>query len=336
MMTKQFLKFTVYVFCLVLVTFFISPFISCAMEKPGEFPNRPVTIVIPFGAGGGADQCSRAIAIPLQKIMGVPITLVNKPGGGGVAGFADFYAAPPDGYTICFHADFTATLYAAEVIKENPTVDWFPINIAQITFNQIYVRPDDDRFSSWDAFLSYAKESPGKIAIANVARRTGMEGVSMYLLQRELGFKVKQIAYDKPAERYGALVGGHVDALFEQPGDVVAYLESGDMKPLLTFLKERPKAFSDTPCLTDIGAKMDPLFRYRGFFLRKGTPEDRVKYLEWAFRKAWESDYFQKFNRSKYMHLVDSYRNIEEGKKLILDAIDIYKAIYKELGFVKK
>ncbi len=334
-MRKQYIRFSLFLFCIVLVGFFVSPFMACA-EKPGGFPDRPVTIIIPFGAGGGADQTSRAIAVPLQKILGVPIVLVNKPGGGGVAGFAGFYAAPPDAYTICFHADFGATLYAAGVIKESPADEWFPVCIAQITFNQLYVRPDDKRFPNWDAFLAYAKKNPGKVTLANVARRTGMEGVSMHLLQEEFGIKVKQIAYDKPAERYAALVGGHVDALFEQPGDVVAYLESGDMKPILSFLKKRPEAFSDTPCLTDIGAKMDPLFRYRGFFVRKGTPDDRVKYLQSVFRKAWESDYFQKYNRSKYMHIVDSYRDIEGGKKLILDAISIYKGIYKELGFIKK
>ncbi len=306
-----------------------------AMEKPGGFPDRPITIIVPYGAGGGSDQLTRAMAVALSEVVKVPVTVVNKPGGGGVAGLSDFFVSRPDGYTLTEHIDDAATLYAAGVIKENPAVDWFPICIAQLTFSQIYVRPKDSRFPNWDAFLKYAKKNPGKITVANVAHQGSMERVTMYLMEKPLGFKVAQVSFDKPAERYGALVGGHVDALFEQPGDVRAYIESGDMKSILTLLNDRPKAFSDTQSLKDIGLEMEPLFRFRGFFARKGVPQDRLQYLEWAFRKAWESDSFQKFNRSKYMHLIDSYRNIEDGKKLIREAIKSYKVVYKELGIGK-
>jgi tripartite-type tricarboxylate transporter receptor subunit TctC len=321
---------------LALVCSLFLPSISLAMDKPGGFPSRPITIIVPYGAGGGSDQLTRAMAVALEKVIEVPVTVVNKPGGGGVAGLTDFFAARPDGYTLTEHIDDAATLYAAGVIKENPAEDWFPICIAQVTFSQIYVRPDDNRFSNWDTFMKYTKANPGKVTVANVAHQGSMERVTMYLLEKPLGFKVTQVSFDKPAERYGALVGGHVDALFEQPGDVRAYIESNDMKPILTLLNERPKAFSDSPSIVDIGLKMEPLLRFRGFFARKGVPQDRLKYLEWAFHEAWESDSFQKFNHSKYMHLINSYRNMEDGKKLIRDAIASYSIVYKELGVGKK
>ncbi len=99
------------------------------------------------------------------------------------------------------------------------------------------MRPKDERFPNWEAFIKYAKANPGKVTVANVAHQGSMERVTMYQLEKALGFKVSQVSFDKPAERYGALVGGHVDALFEQPGDVRAYIESNDMKPILTLLK---------------------------------------------------------------------------------------------------
>jgi len=311
------------------------PAIVQAMEKPGGFPSRPLTMIVPYGTGGGSDQLTRAMTAALERIIKVPISVVNKPGGGGVAGLSDFFAARADGYTLTEHIDDAATLYAAGKIKENPAVDWFPLTIAQITFSQIYVRPKDDRFPTWDAVLKVAKEKPGQLTIANVAHAGSMERVTMYLLEKALGFKVTQVSFDKPVERYGALVGGHVDLLFEQPGDVRAYIESKDMKPILTFLNERPKAFSEAPCLKDIGVDMKPLYRFRGFFARKGVPEARLKYLEWALRQAFNSASFQKFNRSKYMHLIDSYRDMEGGKELVRDTIDTYIPVYKELGIVK-
>ena len=310
---------------LTLVAVFALPATPFAMEKPNGFPNRPMTMIVPYGAGGGSDQLARAMATALEKVVGVPVKVVNKPGGSGVAGLSDFFMARPDGYTITEHIDDAATLYASGVIKENPSEEWYPACIAQIAFSQIYVRPDDKRFPDWDAFVKYAKENPGKIKLANVANVGSMERVVTSLLEDDQGIKLTQVSFDKPAERYGALVGGHVDALFEQPGDVRPYMESNDMKPILTILNERPEAFSDVVCLKDVGAKFKPLFRFRGFFIRKDVPKDRQKYLEWALKTAWNSEEFQKFNRKKYMHLINSYRDIEGGKVLVEETVETYR-----------
>jgi tripartite-type tricarboxylate transporter receptor subunit TctC len=331
-MMRKCILFTIIV---LLAVGFSLPSIVQAMEKPGGFPKRPLTMIVPYGTGGGSDQLTRAMTGALERVIKVPITVVNKPGGGGVAGLSDFFAARADGYTLTEHIDDAATLYAAGKIKENPAVDWFPLCVAQITFSQIYVRPKDERFPNWDAVLALAKQKPRMLTIANVAHAGSMERVTMYLLEKALGFKVTQVSFDKPVERYGALVGGHVDLLFEQPGDVRAYIESGDMKPVLTFLNERPTAFQDAPCLKDIGVTMEPLFRFRGFFARKGVPQDRLNYLEWALHEAFNSDSFQKFNRSKYMHLINSYRDMAGGKKLVRDTINTYIPVYKELGIIK-
>lgn len=298
-----------------------------AMDKPDGFPKRPITMIVPYGAGGGSDQLSRAMATALEKVVGVPIKVVNKPGGSGVAGLSDFFLARPDGYTITEHIDDAASLYASGMIKENPAKEWYPVCIAQIAFSQIYVRPNDDRFPDWDAFVKYAEANPGAIKLANVANVGSMERVVTALLEKDQGIKLTQVSFDKPAERYGSLVGGHVDALFEQPGDVRPYMESGDMKPIITILNERPSAFSDVPCLKDVGAKFKPLFRFRGFFIRKDVPMDRQKYLEWAIKEAWNSESFQKFNKMKYMHLIDSYRGIEGGKALVTETVETYRAM---------
>jgi len=310
---------------LTLVAALCFPATLFAMEKPNGFPKRPITLIVPYGAGGGSDQLSRAMATALEKVVGVPVKVVNKPGGSGVAGLSDFFMARPDGYTIIEHIDDAATLYASGVIKQSPSEEWYPACIAQIAFSQIYVRPDDKRFPNWEAFVKFAKENPGKIKLANVANVGSMERVVTSLLEDDQGIKLTQISFDKPAERYGALVGGHVDALFEQPGDVRPYMESNDMKPILTILNDRPDAFSDVPSLKDIGAKFKPLFRFRGFFMRKEVPEERQKYLEWALKKAWNSKEFQKFNRKKYMHLINSYRGIEDGKVLVEETVETYK-----------
>jgi tripartite-type tricarboxylate transporter receptor subunit TctC len=303
-----------------------------AQEK---FPTRPVTIIVPYGPGGGSDQVTRAFQEPLQRVLGVPVQAVNKPGGGGMAAIPDFMTAPADGYTILQHIDDAATLYASGRIREHPAEEWIPIVIAQITFNQLYVRPDDARFPSWAAFVEYARTNPEKVTVANVGAIGSMERVAMIQLEKALGFKTTQVSFDKPAERYAALIGRHVDALFEQPGDVRSFLDAGKMRPLLTLLPERPKAFAEVAALRDIGVDVSPLLRWRGFFVRKGTPAERVQALEKAFAEAWKSKEFQEFNHKQYMHLIDSYRDTAGARRLIGSDIKVYREIYRELGLAK-
>lgn len=306
-----------------------------ALEKPAGFPERPVTLIVPYGAGGGSDQLSRAMAAALEKVLGVGVQVVNKPGGGGMAAVPDFMTAPADGYTLLESIDDAISNYASGKLKENPASDWEPLAMAQITFSQIYIRPDDDRYSDWNGFVAYAKANPGALKIANVGNLGSMERVNMLKIEQALGFKTNQIAFDKPAERYAALLGAHVDALFEQPGDVRAFLDSGKMKPILTLFGKRPAAFSEVPTLSEVGVNFEPMLRFRGFYTLPGVPAERRKYLEAAMREAFDSAEFQAFNKKKFMHLIDSYRDTMGSKSLIEGAIGTYKAVYKEIGIIK-
>jgi tripartite-type tricarboxylate transporter receptor subunit TctC len=305
------------------------------MEKPRGFPERPLTIVVPYGPGGGSDQVSRAMGPALQKFIGQPLQIVNKPGASGLAAVPDFMAAPADGYTILQHIDDAITHFAAGKLKEDPTEDWIPLGISQITFSQLYIRADEKRFTDWASLLQHIKANPGKVTVANVSGEGTMERVQMTLLERALGVKTNQISYDKPSERYASLIGGHVDVLFEQPGDIRQFLEAKQMKPVLTFLKERPAAFKDVPSLGDVAPQVPPLLRFRGFFVKKGTPEDRLKYLEWAFAQAYRTPEYQKFNKDNYMDVIDSFRDRKGAIDLMRETAATYKKAYQELGIQK-
>ena len=157
----------------------------------------------------------------------------------------------------------------------------------------------------------------------------------MKLIEDSLGFKTQQVSFDKPGPRYGALKGGQVDALFEQPGDVKGFLDSGDFKQILTMLHERPSAFADVPSLEDVGLSFTPLMRFRGFYVHKGVPADRLKWLQWAFQKAFFQPSYQKFNKSKFMDLIDSFRDTDGAIKLIDDTKEGYRTVYEAMGLIK-
>ena len=301
-------------------------------DKPAGFGNRPLTMIVPFGAGGGSDQLARAMAKAMEEEAGLSFQVVNKPGGGGTAAIPDFMLAPADGYTVLEHIDNAISAYAAGDIRENPADDWIPLCMTQITFSQIYIRPDDDRFSDWQSFADYAKANPGDVTMANLGKVGSKELVVMQQLSDALDLDVKQIAFDKPAERYGALIGGHVDVLFEQPGDVRNFLDAGQMKPILTFLDSRPDAFPDAPTHLEAGADFDALKRFRGFYVKKGTPQDRLDYLVAACKAGFANEGYAEFNKKKYMHLIDSYRDTEGSIELINNAVATYRDMYEKLG----
>jgi len=304
-------------------------------EKPDRFGNRPITVIVPYGAGGGSDQLSRAMTKAMEEETDLSFQIVNKPGGGGTAAIPDFMIAPADGHTIMQHIDTAIAAYAKGDIRENPSEDWIPLCTTQITFSQIYIRPDEDRFTDWDSFQAYAKANPGTVTMGLLGIVGSMELVTMRQLSEALDLDLRQVTFDKPAETYGSLIGSQVDVLFEQPGDVRSFLDAGQMKPILTIFDERPDVFSQVPTHREVGADFDALTRFRGFYVKKGTPADRVDYLEAVCAVAFDNPGYAKFNQSKFMDLIDSYRDSEGSKALIDKTVESYTSIYKEIGLIE-
>ncbi len=305
-------------------------------DKPDGYPARALSMVVPYGPAGGSGQVSQAMARAVSDLTGVSINRNHKPGGSGTVGMTAYMATPADGYSVMEHIDDASSAHALDSGRPNPASDLIPLVISQITFSQIYIRTNEDRFDDWDSFVKWVKAQDGRATIANVSKEGSMERVTMKFITDATGMKIQQISFDKGAPRYGALAGGQVDALFEQPGDVRKFLDAGIFKPIITILKERPSVFADVPSLTDAGLDFDPLFRFRGFYVHKDAPADRVKWLQWAFQKAYCQPSYQKFNDSKYMTLIESYRDTAGAKELITKTIGQYRNVYMQMGLKVK
>ncbi len=310
--------------------------LPASMEGPDGFPQRALTMIVPYGPAGGSGQVAQAMAQAVSDLTGVAINRDHKPGGSGTVGMTAFMATPPDGYTVLEHIDDASSAHALDSGRPNPAMDLIPLVISQITFSQIYIRTDEDRFTDWNSFVEWVKAQDGKATIANVSKEGSMERVTMKFITDATGMKIQQISFDKGAPRYGALAGGQVDALFEQPGDVRKFLDAGKFKPILTILKERPEAFADVPSLADAGLDFEPLFRFRGFYVHKDAPEERVEWLQWAFQKAFCEKSYQDYNESKFMNLIESFRDTEGARDLITATIEQYRAVYEEMGLEVK
>ncbi|MDH5356712.1 MAG: tripartite tricarboxylate transporter substrate binding protein [Gammaproteobacteria bacterium] len=309
---------------------------ASSMAKPDGYPARALTMVVPYGPAGGSGQVAQGMATAVSDLTGISINRDHKPGGSGTVGMTAYMAMPADGYSVLEHIDDASSAHALDSSKPNPASDLIPLVTSQITFSQVYMRVGDTRFNDWNSFVKWVKAQNGKATIANVSKEGSMERVTMKFITEATGMKIQQISFDKGAPRYGALAGGQVDALFEQPGDVRKFLDAGKFKPILTILKERPAAFADVPSLTDAGLDFDPLYRFRGFYVHKDAPAERVEWLQWAFQKGFCQPSYQKFNESKYMTLIESYRDTAGSRKLIDTTVAQYREVYKEMGLEVK
>jgi len=300
------------------------------LQKPTGFPERNISIIVPYGPGGGSDQVARAWGAAMQKVTGVAYQVENKEGGGGLAAIPDFMARPKDGYTLLQQTDALISAEAAKQIDFKLGVDVLPLCVTQATFSQLYIRPAETRFKDWASLLAYAKAKPGEVTVANIGVEGSMEVVQMQALEEAAGVKMKQISFDKPTERYAALLGGHTDVLFEQPGDVIKFLEAGQMKPVLSFLTERPAAYKDVPALKDAGlGQVQSLQRVRAFWIHKDVPAERRDYLAKACEIAFNSAEFQAFNTTQLMHLSRSYYSAADSLPLVKDMIATYQKFMK-------
>ena len=303
-----------------------------SMSKPSGYPSRALTMIVPYGPAGGSGQIAAAMAEAVTSLTDVSINRDHKPGGSGTVGMTAYMSAPADGYTVLEHIDDASSAHALDSSRPNPAVDLIPLVISQVTFSQIYIRTNETRYKNWFSFVKWVKAQNGKSTIANVSKEGSMERVTMKFITEASDIKIQQISFDKGAPRYGALLGGQVDALFEQPGDVRKFLDADKFKPILTIFNERPSVFADVPTHMEMGMNFEPLLRFRGFYVHANAPADRVKWLQWAFQRAYCQNSYQKFNESKFMNVIDSYRDTAGARDLIKSSIIQYRNVYKDMG----
>lgn len=309
---------------------------SVSAAGPDGYPNRPITVICCYGKGGGSDQAVDAIVGPAAKIMNAKINKINITGGGGLNCLPEFLQAPADGYTLLQHIDTLPSRYVEGRIDLNPVTDVESLVIMNVAPTMLFINGEDEKFitdgkADWEKVVAYAQQGEGNLTVSNI--NIPMELVSMAVVEKHFGFKAKQVLTGKSAERFGAVIGGQLDVLMEQPGDVSKYVEAGQLKPVLALWPTRFENFPDVKALgADYGLDWDPLLRFRGMFVKKGTPPEIVEYLAEVFAEAYKSEEHQDFVKRKSLDIVDSFRSRADTTKIIEDSVDVYINEFRELG----
>ncbi len=286
---------------------------ASAQEK---YPSRPVEIIVPWGPGGGADQLARTVAKLLEPMLGTSFPVVNVPGATGGAGMAKLLAAPADGYSMAVYIADSHALLAG------PSPRWTLADIqpvaVMIKAPSFLFAASNGRFKTWTDFESEARSKPGALKVATLGFGS-VDDMSLSALAAK-GVKVTQVPYAKPGERYVSVIGGHVDALYEQAGDVRQFITSGQIRPIMVFGKERFPAFKDVPASHELGFQVS-LPQFRSLVLKAGTPPERVKVLSDALAKVAASAEFKAFLESQYA-TADSFMDAAHAGPFLAAQLD--------------
>ncbi|MCC5969027.1 MAG: tripartite tricarboxylate transporter substrate binding protein [Pararhodobacter sp.] len=282
-------------------TLFGSVLIAGALAMTGaataqDYPNRPIELIVTFGPGGGADVMGRQIAQILEADLGVSIPVTNVGGASGNAGLTRLRTSPADGYTMGTLISLTVASWASG-IGDNTLDDFRVIGIVQSTPSFLFVASDSP-FETAEQLLEHARANPGELTVATSGYGT-QDDVAL-ITMADQGVDMVNVPFSAPGERYAAPLGGHTDVIYEEPGDVGQFLESGEYRSLMIFAAERHPEFPDVPTAGELGLDMVYLNTFRTLAVPAATPDDVFARLEAAVIAATETDQWQAFCAQTY------------------------------------
>lgn len=320
-------KYLVWLFLLCIVNLLFFGSVCCAQEHAKiEYPTRPITLIVPWSAGGGTDIGSRVLAKYAEKYLGQPIVILNVPGGGSEVGIVQMLRSKPDGYTIAGFNTASVTLTVIRKAKYHPVNDVKPICLYVSDPRLFVVRADDERFRRFDDFVNYAKENPGKLTIGTSG--AGSSGhFSILFMNKVLGIKTTPVHFGSGGDTTAALLGGHVDSVAQTIGEALPMIKSGKAKPIVIAAEKRYPDFPDVPTFKEKGVDL-VIASNRGIAAPKDTPDEIVQILADAFKKATEEPEFLKDMSN--LGLPVKYLNTLEFSMLIKQEYELYKELAKE------
>ena len=305
-----------------------------AAPAAAEYPERPITVLTGYPAGGMVDIVARALAEGMKKKFPKGIGIVSRPGGGGSLAVAELVGAKPDGYTMILAPLSTLVIHPQlnDLPYKTPD-DYIPI-INVVSFYSLVTVKGDAPWKTAQELLGAAKASPAKLRVGSPGEGTSSH-LNLETIQRMGNVKFTHVPFSGWGESSPALLGGHIEALIAQPGEVKPLVDGGKMRVLMVSQTKRHPAFPDAPTAKELGVGNDtPSGAWFMYVVPKGTPAPVVKYIHDAVKAAMEEPQF--INTIKQRIIDIDYR---AGDALRADLWKEYRAhteILSALGLTKK
>lgn len=295
-----------------------------------DFPTKPITIVVPY-APGTTDQEARALAPLLEKVLGQPVQIDNRPGGGGAIGTQLVARSKPDGYTLLYAAPAVITI--APLMGNLPYAYDDIVPIAQTTTNpHVLAARADAPFKTVEELIAYAKANPGKVNFGSSGAGTAVHLAGEAFASRA-GITLNHIPFKGLSAAITAALGGHVDIVVGLPVAILPQVEGGKMRALAQFGAQRSPILPDVPTLQEKGVPL-ALGVDLGVFGPKGIPDQIVTRLNDAIKAAVASPEFREFARKA--NVTPAFLPAADYAEVVRRDLELYKELVPALGLAKK
>lgn len=279
MNTRQFLR------CAVALTLALPAAWACAQA----FPTKPVTLVVPFPAGGALDVVARGLAEQMRTDLGQPVIVDNRAGAGGTVGSAAVARAAPDGYTVLFGSVATHAIAAGLYPKlpYDPIKDFAPIT--QLTSSPlVLVASPTANASSVAELVAAAKSAPGKLTYASTGNGTAVH-IAGEAFRKAAGIDVLHVPYKGGPQAINALLSGESGYMLANPQLVIAMVQAGKLRALAVTGPSRIEALPGVPTLKEAGVGGVDVTTWFALWAPNGTPPAVIERLNASARKALAS-----------------------------------------------
>jgi tripartite-type tricarboxylate transporter receptor subunit TctC len=264
--------------------YFLVACLACASAAAQTWPAKPVRVVVPYSAGGGADTVSRILFAKVAEDLGQAFVIENRAGGGGTIGPAVVAKAPADGYTILYHA--TAHSINPALVANLPydtQNDFVAVFLAAQVPNLLVVYPPVPAKTVSDV-IALAKSSPGGLDWASSGNGS-VQHLALELFRVMAGVKLNHVPYKGGGPALNDMVGGHIKFFFSNASSSTPFVKSGQVRALAHTGRGRLAAFPDLPPVSDSVPGFEA-YEWNGVFVPAGTPAPVVSRLNAALNDA--------------------------------------------------
>ncbi len=247
---------------------------SLGVHAQAGWPAKPVTMIVPFPAGGGTDAFARPLSAQFSKLSGQQLIIDNKGGGGGTVGAAIAAKAAPDGYTLfmgAVHHTIAPSVYPK--LPYDLEKDFVPLILVARVPQVLVVNPRKVPVNTYKEFIEFVRKSPGKLNYGSAGSGTSHHLAGELFKQQTKSF-ITHIPYRGAGPALQDLIGGNVDMMFDGLGSSASHIKGGRIKALMVAGRKRNPAFPDVPSALEVGLQDYDVTTWYGVWAPKGIPAD--------------------------------------------------------------
>jgi len=258
------------------------------------WPSRPVTIVVPFPAGGGTDAFARPLTAVLTKNTGKQFIIDNRGGAGGTVGATIASKAAPDGYSFfmgAVHHTIAPSMYPK--LEYNIETDFIPVGMISNVPQVIVINPRKVPVNDLKGLLEFVRQNPGKLNFGSAGNGTSHH-LAGELFKLQTKTFITHIPYRGSGPALQDLIAGQLDMMFDGLGSSATHINSGRIKALAVAANKRAPGFPDLPTSAEAGLPTYQVATWYGLWAPKGTPKELVEHMRSELAKALGSDELRK------------------------------------------